>query len=127
MTGSDIARARVKKTASIANGGSLSGAITLEGFVLMAIQMPAAWTAADITFDGSVDGGLTFAPVFDDGGSEVKILAASAASLAGKICVNATLLEKLAALSAIKIRSGVTGATVNQVGAQRDFVFILKG
>lgn len=124
-TGNDIARQRIKKTASIANAGSLSGVVGLDGMVLMAIQFPAAWTAADITFDGSVDG-VTYAPVFDDAGTEVKIAAAATATLAGKVCVNASILEKLAALYAIKIRSGVSGAVVAQ-GAQRDFVFVLKG
>lgn len=124
-TGNDIARQRILKTATIANAGSLSGTIALDGFVLMAIQMPAAWTAADITFDGSVDG-TTFSPVFDDSGTEVKITAAAAATLAGKVCVNASLLEKLAALYAIRIRSGVSGATVAQ-GAARSFSLVLKG
>ena len=123
--GNTIERAKRVASATIANGGSLSGVILLEGLVLVSIQMPAAWTAADLTFDGTVDG-VNYFPVFDDAAAEVKVPAAAMATLVGKVCVNASILEKLSGLYAIKLRSGVTGAVVAQ-GADRTFKLIGKG
>lgn len=102
-------------TANIAAGASLSNAIQLEGMVILGIQMPAAWTAAAMTFQGSADG-TTFGDVYDDGGTEVSI-AATTAAVAARFLVNASVLEKLAAVRFLKIRSGTTGSPVNQVAA----------
>jgi hypothetical protein len=45
---------------TIANGQALSGPVALGEFVLTGIAMPAAWTAAGLSFQVSVDGGTTW-------------------------------------------------------------------
>jgi hypothetical protein len=115
---------RNKHAVRIANGAAVSSAVNIAGGTLVAIQLPAAWTAADLTFEGSFDG-TTFAPVFDDANAEVKVAAATVAAQVGRILVSAGILSKLAALPMFRIVSGVAGTQVNQ-GAQRDFVVITK-
>jgi hypothetical protein len=115
---------RNKHAPVIANGAAVSTAINLAGGTLVAIQLPAAWTAADITFEGSFDG-TTWAPVFDDASAEVKIAAATVAAQVGRILVSAGVLSKLAALPMFRIVSGVAGTQVNQ-GAARSFVVVTK-
>ena len=51
------------RTATIANGQSLSGEVDLEGYAVAAISMPATWTAADITFAVATATGGTFISV----------------------------------------------------------------
>lgn len=106
--------------ATIASGASLSNAIQPQGLALFAIQMPSTWTAAAITFQGSYDG-TTYGDVYDDGGTEVTI--ASANAVASRVIVNGSVLEKLAALPFVKIRSGTTGSPVNQ--GQQSIVYLL--
>lgn len=101
----------LQHNATIAAGASVSNAIDLTGLVILSIQMPAAWTAAAITFQASYDG-ASFGDVYDDGGTEVTI--ASANVVASRVIVNAGILEKLAGCRFIKLRSGTTGTPVNQ-------------
>ena len=108
------------KALTIANGASLSGEIDLEGFKNFAIEMPAAWTAANLTFQAASASGGTFQNVHDDAGTEV-VVTAAAARVIGMDAVK----RELAALRFIKIRSGTTGTPVNQ-GAARTLTLILK-
>lgn len=102
-------------TATIANGAALSGAIHLRTHRLFALQMPADWTAADLTFQGSFDG-TTYADVYDEDDAEVVVEAAAARFI---------ILDpaKFLGLQRLKIRSGTTGSPVNQ-GAARDIAVI---
>src|SRR5512147_9840 len=97
---------RNKHTPSIANGAAVSSAVNIAGGTLVAIKLPAAWTAADLTFEGSFDG-TTWQPVFDDASAEVKVVAATVAAQVGRIIVSAGILSKLAALPMFRIVSGV--------------------
>ena len=120
----------VPKDTVIANGGSLSsqttgtygtpgGGIDSAGLMLVGLEMPAAWTAADITFQASRDG-TTFKNVFNADGTEFKITAPPADAmipLAGEID---TLAWRF-----IKVRSGISGATVNQV-AERTITLLFR-
>lgn len=108
-------------TATIANGASLSGEVDLEGQAIQAIQMPAAWTAASLTFTASSASGGTFDPVHDDGGTEVTITAAAARMIGLD-----AIARELDGLRFIKVRSGTTATPVNQ-GAERILTLILKG
>src|SRR5262245_61135060 len=63
---------------TIPNGQSLSPAIDLARLTLVGILMPAAWTAAAITFQASPDG-VVFGALFDKTG-EVSVASASAAA-----------------------------------------------
>lgn len=100
--------------ATIPNGQSVSQGFSLLGSNAVALKMPATWTAADMTFEASFDGGTTWAAVFDDANAEVKVAAATTAARVGDVIVSAGTLSKLGALPMVRIRSGVKGANVNQ-------------
>jgi hypothetical protein len=97
-------------TATIANGASLSGAVNLSGFTLIGIDMPASWTAANLTLQASVDNS-TWDNVFDQTGTEVTITAAASRFI---------LLNPADFVSVryLRVRSGTSGTPVNQGGAR---------
>lgn len=117
-----MARNTRASTALIVSGASLSSIVWMPEHALVAIQIPSAWTAAAITFQGSTDGS-TFGDLYDDGGTEVTI--ASATVAASRTIVNGSILEKLAPLVAFKVRSGTTGTPVNQA-ADRSIAISVK-
>lgn len=108
------------KTATIANGGSLSGEVDIEDYQFVAIMMPADWTPANLTFQASNVSGGTFVDVYNDAGDEITALAAATRIIT--IDVNSL---GLAPLSYIKIRSGTSATAVVQ-GAERTLTLILK-
>jgi hypothetical protein len=97
--------------ALIAAGQSLSNGLNLGSKVVCLIQMPAAWTAADITFQCSVDNGATWADLLDSSGSEIAITAPSAGQLLSMDP------SQFAGVVFLKVRSGHSAAAVNQVAA----------
>lgn len=105
-------------TASIANAGSLSGAVDLGTMRPARLVVPAAWTAAAISFDVSADG-VTYGPLYDQYGSEVSISSANVVA-SRQIVLDPTLFMSVRYL---KVRSGLNGAVVAQ-GAQRDIVIV---
>ena len=106
-------RPRIGAVATIAAGGSQSNELNVGEGEITAISMPAAWTAANITFLGRALGGATFQPVHDQAGAEVTVTAA-----AGRyIALNETTRALLRGLTQLKLRSGTTAAPVNQVAA----------
>jgi hypothetical protein len=110
------------KTATIgtaANGQS--DEVDLSGFELCAIQMPATWTTANLTFLASNATGGTFNDLYDDAGNEVSVTAA-----ASRVISLDSVALKLGALRFIKVRSGTTGTPVQQ-GGSRALTLILKG
>ncbi len=114
-------RAKNTVSATIANGTALSGAINLGAQTLVAIIIPAAWTAAAISFQASEDGGTTWYDVFDSTGTEVSI--ASANVVAGRrVTVDPTAYV---GLDINKVRSGVTATPVNQ-GAARALTLVSR-
>jgi hypothetical protein len=58
----------VTQSANIAINASLSGAVNIGEKVAVGILMPAAWDAANLTFQGSVDG-AAFSNIYDSSGS----------------------------------------------------------
>lgn len=108
------------RTATIANGASLSGIVNCGGLDVVGIQMPTGWTAASISFQVSHDG-VTFQDVYDDAGAEVTITAAASRYLS-----LVTALKRLGGVRFLKVRSGATGAAVNQ-GAERTIRIVLAG
>lgn len=103
--------------AAIASGQSLSDAIDLGGGRLVGIDMPAAWTAANLTFQSSFNGDVqqiaaTWNNVYDDLGVEVVVQAA--ASRAIRLGNPGLFLGQ----RWIKIRSGTGAAPVNQAGVR---------
>ena len=101
-------------TATILNGASLSDAIDLGvGPQMVGIQMPAAWTAADMTFQASVDG-ATYANLTDDAGTEVTFTV----SASKFVTLRTAALDLFYGKRYLKLRSGTAGAATNQ-GADR--------
>lgn len=92
---------------TIANGASLSGAIDLENFRLGRIIIPAAWTAANLTFQTSPDDG-TYSDLYDAAGYEYTIVVGGASRA---IIVP---LADFIGIRFLKIRSGTAGVAVNQ-------------
>lgn len=94
---------------TILSGASLSNAALVGDQVFIGLQMPAAWSAASLSFQISYDNGLTFHDLYDDSGTEVVL---SPASPAGKYL--AITPDPFNGITLLKIRSGATGAAVNQ-------------
>jgi hypothetical protein len=107
---------RVVKTATIANGTSLSAAVDLTGLTLVGIQMPSAWTAADLTFEASTDDG-TYDDVYD-GALEYSVSAAASRFI--RIAPS-----DLVSAQYLKVRSGTSGTPVNQL-AERAITLIAR-
>lgn len=74
--------ARLTRTAVIANGATVSNAIDCSYGALVAIQSPATFDAVNISFQGSVDGGTTYCPIYYSDGTlySVTVGALSAAT-----------------------------------------------
>lgn len=98
--------------AAIANGASLSGAVDVAGTTLIAIQMPATWTAANLTFQGSADGSI-YADVYNDSGDEYSIPVS-----ASHFIMLDQVQNRFRGMRYLKVRSGTSGTPVNQ-GADR--------
>lgn len=106
--------------ATIANSASLSDIIDLAGTTLVGYEMPIGWTAADITFQGSIDGidGISFKDLYDSSGIEVNHTVAADRLIKLQPSVLATLRY-------FKIRSGTSGTPVVQ-GAERKIKIISR-
>lgn len=65
--------------ATIASSGTVSDAVTLgQGDVLVGIEMPSGWDAANITFQNSIDGTTNFIAVNDADGNAVTVTSPAA-------------------------------------------------
>lgn len=100
-------------TATIANGASLGDMLIVYPVSISAIIMPAAWTTAVLSFQGSFDG-VNFFDLYNDAGDEYQI----PASASQAIVLNVPL-----PFPYVKVRSGLTGAPVNQ-GAARALMIV---
>lgn len=107
-------------TVTIPSGGALSEVVRLNGRRILAVEMPAAWTAAGLTFlSGSDDAAMK--PVYDDTGSEIAV-----ATAAGRVTsVTGVRADALASLDRLQVRSGTAGSPVNQA-ADRTLALLLK-
>lgn len=107
-----LSPSRRVRSAAIAANTYLTAAIDLEGEILTAVQIPAAWTAAGLTFQASHDG-TTFGDVHDDDGTEVTLT--SAAIVISRFVVLKEATKQLfAGVRHIKIRSGPAASPVTQ-------------
>lgn len=97
-------------TAIIPNGDSLSGAVDLGSGILTRIEMPAAWTAAGLTFQVSADNS-TWLDLYDDAGSEVSVTADASQAMRVDFA-------DWIGVRYLKVRSGTSDTAVNQ-GAER--------
>ena len=99
----------VTKTATILEAASISDIVELNGASLIRIAMPAAWTAAAITFQVD-DGDGTFRDLWMDWGWELWIDAVAARSIEMSVFFRGLHWDR------IKVRSGTSGAPVAQGG-----------
>ena len=88
---------------------STSGTIDTTNRQIVGLQMPAAWTAASLTFDGSHDG-TTFVPIYHGSGAYTITAAMGAAEDSGVSLDK----EAFAPWPYVRIRSGVIGTYVAQ-------------
>jgi hypothetical protein len=71
-----------EQAATIANGGTVSGAVMLEGYQVVGIQFPAvALTGTSFTFQVSSDNGSNYVALYDDIGDPVTVLPAAGTAL----------------------------------------------
>jgi hypothetical protein len=95
---------------------SLSAAVEVRGGLISVIEMPAAWTAASLTFQTSGDG-TNFFNLYDEFGAEVTLTA----DAARRIRLEPT---QWAGINSIKIRSGTAGAPAVQLVERNFFIEI---
>jgi len=118
-------------TVVISSGESLSGAVNLQnrtpnalgitgkaGLRLFGIVMPSAWTAANLTFQASFDGGTTWVDVMDATGAEYVVTAGTSRY----IPIDPT---PFSAIALLRIRSGTSVLPVNQADA-RSLTLVLR-
>lgn len=101
----------VVESVVIALSASLSGVVGVINKQVKAVVLPASWTTADLTLSVSVDGGTTYADLYDSAGNEVVLPAAASRhiDLTGISLVGVTNL---------KFRSGTAGTPVTQAAAR---------
>ena len=99
-------------TATILINESLSDIVDLKGMGLLRIQMPAAWTAAELTFQVD-DGDGTFRDLYMEWGFELGVW-----PFAGT-CIEASVFLPLKRMTRMKIRSGTSGAPVVQLAERK--------
>ena len=109
------------KTATIAAAASLSDEVAVQGHLTLAFLMPAAWTAASITFQGAATSGGTFGDLYTDTGTEVEITVAASRL----VVLTGPEADAVAAVPYLKLRSG-TGALPVAQGAERLITVLLK-
>lgn len=102
----------------IANGTSLSAVLEVGPGELVGIIVPNGWTAAGLSFQGSVDG-TNFFNLYDNFGAEITVAVpvTTGCLLAWDPSVKCTVY--------LKIRSGTLGTPVNQ-GADRTLTAVIR-
>jgi len=108
---------RTVEAAIAAGATGLSGIVDLADEAPCGIIMPSAWLTAAITFQVSVDEGLTFQNLYDSGGGEVTI---SSGNVAVSRCIafTALLSDAFRGTRHVKIRSGTAVTPVNQTATR---------
>lgn len=116
----------------ILNGESLSGEIDLSQYRVVGIQVPPAWTAAALTFQGRASIGAlsddttpALGKMVDDAGNEITVPSAAMVANQMVMLTSDVLCKALAGSRHIKVRSGTAGTPVNQA-ADRTLVFIVE-
>lgn len=94
--------------ATIQNGQALSAEVDIGNKTIVGIVTPAGWLAAGLSFQVSVDGGTTWQELLDSTATAISV---SSVTGAAAIAMDPT---KLRGFNALKVRSGTSGAPVNQ-------------
>lgn len=103
---------------TISSGSSLTSTINLAGLRLFSIVMPSSWTAANLTFQMSPDGGTTWVNMRDQNGNEI----VAVADVSYGIILNPT---QFSSVQYLRIRSGTAASPVAQ-SADRSLQLILR-
>jgi len=106
-------------TATVLSGTSLSAAAPLNQMVVVGIVMPATWTAADLTFQVSSDGGATFHELYTSAGTPVQYQSTAAVQFG----VDG---RQWGGIDQVKVRSGPAGASAVNQGGDRAIILLLK-
>jgi len=106
------AQNREEVVATIADGAALSDGVYCEGGVIVGIIMPAVWDAAVITFQVSMDD-VTYLDSYSAAGAEHTLTVAASQH----IWLDPS---QFASYRWVKVRSGTTGAPVNQTTGADD-------
>jgi len=113
-----LANVKDVESATILINTALSDAIDCGGMTPTAIIMPAIWTAANLTFQNSVDDGTTYNDVYDIDGTEFTLTADASRFILLDV-------SKWFTIRHLKIRSGTSATPVNQV-AERVIQVLLR-
>lgn len=100
-----------KQVVTITAGASQSTVIDKSHYKNMLIIMPAAWSAANITFLVSDNPTTGFVMLVDDAGTEVAL---TTVTISTAITMTSTDKEALESAMFIKLRSGTNATPVNQ-------------
>lgn len=103
-----------KTALTIANSASLSDAVDLQGKTLVGLLLSTSWTAAAITFAGSIDG-TNYYPVYTKDG-EYSIASGNVPTSNGALFALDPAV--FASFRYLKARSGTAASAVNQGGAR---------
>lgn len=105
---------------TIAADASLSSVVRLHGRRIIAVEMPAAWTAASLTFLSGHDPDA-LVDVYDDEDGEI-----TATVEAGRVvAITGANADALASLDYLQLRSG-TGETAVAQAAERTLYLLVK-
>jgi len=114
-------------TVTIANGQSLSSAVDLGDRILLAVQMPASWTAAQLSFQASNDGS-NFGTLKDfsaPSGASPEIATVGNVGGGDYVALGNIPDAIWRSVGWLKVRSGSASAPTNQ-GAERTVYLITK-
>jgi hypothetical protein len=100
---------RATHPATILEGASISDTVDLMHYDFVAVQMPAAWTAASLSFECSTEVAGPFTPVEDSGGTEVTYTVEASKW----VIVNTAHWHGFGRF--LRLRSGTSAAAVNQL------------
>ena len=108
---------------SIANGQALSSSFVLDQSQLISgVFMPAAWTAAVLTLQTSMDNGTTWNEVVKADGTAYQLTVAASQA----VMIPPADLIGIPPNALVRLRSGTSGTPVNQ-GAARSVTVVLSG
>lgn len=110
-----VTRLSEAESVAIASGQSLSASINLGGRIPTGVYMPAAWTAAGLSFQASQDGSAWY----DIHGSGGEVTTSASAGI--YVGLNT---EAFYGVNFLKVRSGTSGSPVVQ-GADRALSLML--
>lgn len=118
VPGIEVNAGLTSKTATIANGASLSDTVDCgEGLFPVALIIPGAWTPADITFQASIDG-TNFSNLYDEDANEITVTANTSRFIV-------LTPSEWVGVRYLKIRSGSAAAPINQT-AERTITVVVR-